>query len=127
MKRVGNILPKHKKSYGLPWDRLDAAFGVPAPHEAAFALDLFEEEIEHLLFQEARGKLPELRRFEQTFDFKGVLDVLSSLGPAIDRYFDTVLVNCDREAIKENRLNFLACLFGLFSRYADFSLIVEEG
>ncbi|MBI4721193.1 MAG: glycine--tRNA ligase subunit beta [Chitinivibrionia bacterium] len=129
VKRVGNILPKDRRLCGLPWDRLDAAFEgrESVPEGMAFSPDLFEAEVEHRLLREAKAKLPELRRFEQSLDFNGVLNVLSSLGPVIDGYFDTVLVNCDREAVRENRINFLAGLFALFSRYADFSLIVEEG
>jgi glycyl-tRNA synthetase beta chain len=130
VKRVGNILPPGKKLYGLPWVKIEAAFAGPGSLSdggGAFSPDLFEDEVEHRLFQEARDKLPILRGFDQAVDFNSVLNVLSSLGPTIDSYFDTVLVNCDREAVKENRINFLAALFALFSRYADFSLIVDEG
>ena len=59
-------------------------------------------------------------------DISSVLGVLSELGPTIDTYFDKVLVNCDDKKLRASRHEFLAAVFVLFSRYADFSFIVEE-
>lgn len=47
--------------------------------------------------------------------------ILSSLGPAIDRYFEQVLVNAQDEQLKALRYAFVKEIHGLFARYAEFS------
>lgn len=61
------------------------------------------------------------------------LRVLSRVRPAVDRFFDDVLVMCDPEgrdpkktALQRNRLALLQRLVGLFGRVADFSEIVPR-
>ena len=60
-------------------------------------------------------------------DFTSILDKLSGLADPIDRYFEDVLVNCDDPVVRKNRHGFLSAVFLVFSRYADFSYIVETG
>ena len=47
--------------------------------------------------------------------------------PAVDKFFDDVLVMVDDEKVRENRLTFLAHLLSEFSTIADFSEIVTKG
>jgi len=56
-----------------------------------------------------------------------VLGRLSTLADPIDDYFDRVLVNCEDQALRDNRMHFLSVVYAVFGRYADFSKIVEEG
>lgn len=65
--------------------------------------------------------------------FADGLRVLARVRPAVDRFFDDVLVMCDPEgrdpaktALQENRLALLQLLVGLFRRVADFSEIVPR-
>jgi len=91
----------------------------------AFSPDLFREEAERALHQQLARLVPEISDRERKEDFQGLLEVLSGLAPAVDSYFDAVMVMCDDEAIRNNRMNFLSCLFALFSRYAVFFHIAD--
>ncbi len=127
-KRVGNILGKDMKAYGVKWDALENAWvgGGSLPGGAVIDADRFEEDAETALFEEIRRVVPRMAKFDAADDISSVLAVLSELGPTIDAYFDKVLVNCDDKRLRESRHAFLAAVFILFSRYADFSFIVEE-
>ena len=57
-------------------------------------------------------------------DFKDVLNILLGGKKAIDRYFDEVMVMCDDEAQRANRLAMLAEIGELFLRFADFTKIL---
>lgn len=128
VKRVGNILPAEKKLFGVPLADVETAFDATASTglPLAFSRELFQDPVEDDLLNEIRAKIPILVNLEQDNEFSRILAALSELGPPIDRYFDTVLVNCDQAPVRNNRIQFLAALFALFSRYADFSLIVDE-
>jgi glycyl-tRNA synthetase beta chain len=52
---------------------------------------------------------------------------IASLRPAVDLFFDKVLVNAPDERIRHNRLTLLARLLTEFSAIADFSEIVTQG
>jgi glycyl-tRNA synthetase beta chain len=54
-------------------------------------------------------------------DYAGALDALASLKPAVDSFFDRVLVNDPDAALRANRLALLGHLRSLFLRVADFS------
>jgi glycyl-tRNA synthetase beta chain len=147
VKRVGNILAKDVKVYGADWsgiERIWAGGAAPSVQAGAggqagragmaapaglvhFDADRLEDEAERALYDEVRKLLPRLQQSEARSDLASVFARLSELGPAIDRYFDRVLVNCPDPALRANRHRFLAAVFALFSKSADFSLIVEEG
>ena len=55
------------------------------------------------------------------------LEVIAGLRPAVDRFFEDVLVMADNEAVRKNRLGLLAELLQEFSTIADFSEIGGEG
>ncbi|MBN2220109.1 MAG: glycine--tRNA ligase subunit beta, partial [Kosmotogaceae bacterium] len=59
-------------------------------------------------------------------DFDKCLELLTSLKPQIDRYFDDVFVMADQEDIRLNRLGFLKSLDLLFLKIGDLSLLLEE-
>jgi glycyl-tRNA synthetase beta chain len=127
VKRVGNILSENSKLFGIAMQEIELAFSSrrSSISDIPFSPDLFEDPVESELMGAARERIPLLTDSEKRDDFDAILSILAELGPPIDRYFDTVLVNCDQEAIRNNRVTFLAALFALFSRYADFSCIVE--
>ncbi|MBI1357748.1 MAG: glycine--tRNA ligase subunit beta [Acidobacteria bacterium] len=58
-------------------------------------------------------------------DYPGALERIASLRPALDRFFEDVLVMAKDDAIRENRLAFLAKLLRELSTIADFSEIVS--
>ncbi|MBM3618513.1 MAG: glycine--tRNA ligase subunit beta, partial [Alphaproteobacteria bacterium] len=56
-------------------------------------------------------------------DFAAAMQQISTLRPAIDAFFEKVIVNADDEKVRANRLALLAMLNGVFIKIADFSLI----
>jgi len=75
---------------------------------------LFKEEAEKRLYkkyQEAVSK--------DAKDFQEYLKNLFSLKPAIDNFFDNVMVNDKDEAIKQNRKNLIATIYKAFRSVAD--------
>ncbi len=128
VKRVGNILADDKRIYGADWDALKQSLllGKPLRDGIHFSPELFEQPEEGGLLREVGGRIPDLAALDGKGDFTGILRKLSEIGQSIDEYFDSVLVNCKDERIRTNRVHFLASIFALFSRFADFSYIVEE-
>ncbi len=97
-----------------------------APH-ANVDPRLCEEEAEKVLYdlcEKARSTVDQLIGAR---DYPGALSHLVTLKPTVDRFFDEVLVMCENEQIKVNRLGLLRSVAALFRRFADFSKIVTEG
>jgi glycyl-tRNA synthetase beta chain len=61
------------------------------------------------------------------FNYKKALNILLSLRPHIDGFFDNCMVMDKDEKKRGNRLAMLKDIRALFNRYADFSLIVLKG
>jgi glycyl-tRNA synthetase beta chain len=60
-------------------------------------------------------------------DYEGALLEIAKLRPAIDRFFDKVMVMVDDDNLRANRLALLQTVVKEFSTIADFSEIVTEG
>jgi glycyl-tRNA synthetase beta chain len=60
-------------------------------------------------------------------DYEGALLEIAKLRPAIDKFFDKVMVMVDDETLRANRLSLLQTVVKEFSTIADFSEIVTEG
>ncbi len=59
--------------------------------------------------------------------YREQLEVIASLRPQVDLFFDKILVNDPDPAIRQNRLALLHSLLTEFSTIADFSEIVTQG
>jgi glycyl-tRNA synthetase beta chain len=128
-KRVGNILAKDVKTLGTAWETLEKVWigGEALPGGSRVDPKLFDDDAEKLLDREIKSAIPTLVSAESRSDYAMVYRLLSALGPAIDRYFESVLVNCPDPTLRQNRHAFLCAVHALFSKYADFSRIVEPG
>jgi glycyl-tRNA synthetase beta chain len=131
VKRVGNIISQDNRLFGADWSTIQSAFGAATqetvpPESLRYSAGLFEEAAETQLLEAVRSAVPEIVKLDQQGNFNGVLAKLSSLADPIDFYFDKVLVNCENPETRENRHRFLAAVFSVFSKYADFSYIVEK-
>jgi glycyl-tRNA synthetase beta chain len=62
---------------------------------------------------------------KQAGEYVAALTTIASLRPAVDRFFDDVLVMAKDAAVKNNRLTFLAHVLTEFSTIADFAEIVS--
>ena len=60
-------------------------------------------------------------------DYEGALLAIAKLRPAIDKFFDKVMVMVDDDHLRANRLALLQTVVKEFSTIADFSEIVTEG
>lgn len=59
--------------------------------------------------------------------YESTLEVIAGMRPAVDLFFDKVLVNAPDENVRRNRLTLLSRLLTEFSAIADFSEIVTQG
>ncbi len=82
--------------------------GLPEPAEVALA-------------GAVAAAVPGLLALRDAGDYTGVFRALSSLGPAIDGFFESVRVNADQAELRELRHAFLREVYGLFAQFADFS------
>jgi len=112
-KRMKNILRQAEENKRYIADRLDSS---------ALAEDA-ERELAALIPATA-GAVEKLRA---THSYEQALLEIAKLRPAVDRFFDKVMVMVDDEKLRANRLALLATLVKEFSTIADFSEIVTEG
>jgi len=84
---------------------------------------LFIDDAEGLLWDAFTTVSGRCERLFEARDFGDVLALLLELKPAIDRYFDDVLVMCEDEKLRDNRLAMLSEIGKLFLRFADFTKI----
>jgi len=108
-KRVANIQEKAQGAGARPVD--------PGLLQESAEKDLLSE-LERVE-REAQG-LRELRNYTAT------LQAVASLKPAVDRFFDDVLVMAEDPALRENRLALMRRVGALFADVADFRKIQAE-
>jgi len=83
----------------------------------------FEEVCEKELFTELQRVQQDVTRLMASGDYPEVLRSIATLRPAVDAFFDGVMVMAKDEAVKTNRLALLTQVAGLFAGLADFSRI----
>jgi len=80
--------------------------------------------------KELAGQIPQASRAVQTLrshkNYETALLEISKLRPALDTFFDKVMVMADDEQVRANRLALLQTLVKEFTTIADFSEIVTE-
>ncbi len=108
-KRVANIREK-------------AGEGASAVVDPALLQDGAERALHDELVR-VDGEVAELRRAR---DYAGVLRAVASLKPAVDRFFDEVLVMAEDPAVRSNRLGLMKRVSDLFGDVADFRKIQAE-
>jgi glycyl-tRNA synthetase beta chain len=110
-KRIHNILEKA---------------GGDGSRAKAAAPELFKEVAEKNLYHAAETARAEVTEHKRAGRYREALEAIAELRPAVDRFFDEVLVMAEDEATRKNRLGLLAMLRKEFSTIADFSLMVPE-
>jgi glycyl-tRNA synthetase beta chain len=88
--------------------------------------ELFREDAERELHEAAQRIAEKSRTLKRDAKYREALEVIASLRPAVDNFFDHVLVMAEEEEIRKNRLALLTSLLKEFSTIADFSEIVPE-
>lgn len=117
-KRTVNILRKAVDDDPALPSRLAGA----APDEARF-----EASAERELWAALESATPVVGRALGARDFAAVGRALIALKPAIDGFFDDVMVNVDDDAVRFNRLVLLDAVRALFESFADISRIQVDG
>jgi glycyl-tRNA synthetase beta chain len=87
--------------------------------------ELFSEDAEKELCSLFFKTKEEVERVLSKRDYKRALKMLSELRPAIDRFFDEVMVCVDDQAIMKNRLALLSLISDLLTRIADTSSLTD--
>jgi glycyl-tRNA synthetase beta chain len=103
-KRIVNILRK---------SGVDAAAGVDIERLAHGA--------ERDLWRSFEALAPEVDRHCAGGDYTGALKALAAAKPAVDRFFDDVMVMVDDAEVRANRLALLTCVAATMNRVADIS------
>jgi glycyl-tRNA synthetase beta chain len=109
-KRAANIIRKQAGEAGVRLTGEFDAARLEAPEEKALAAKLAETE----------GRF---RQLWELGDFPGLLGLLRELRPAVDAFFDKVMVMCEDPVLKANRLNLLTSLVDRLGRLADFGAL----
>jgi glycyl-tRNA synthetase beta chain len=91
--------------------------------QMGFSVDAFEDAAEGALYHAVKSAVPSLQTALAVDDAGSAYEVLAGLGPPIDAYFETVLVNAPQAELRANRLSFLEDIHYLFAFWADLSVI----
>jgi len=119
-KRINNIL---RQAYATGIAKAGGADFDTQPVDES----LFTDAAEKALAQAARPTATAVAALREQKNYEEALRQIASLRPAIDTFFDQVMVMVDDEKVRANRLAQLAFLENEFSTLADFSEIVTEG
>ncbi|HKO04670.1 MAG TPA: glycine--tRNA ligase subunit beta [Candidatus Acidoferrales bacterium] len=111
-KRIRNILEKSAAKERIS-DHIDPA--------------RFSSDEERALHTAAESAARDAAQLKQARKYEQALERIAALRPAVDRFFDKVLVMAEDPAVRANRLALLRNLLREFSTIADFSEIVTEG
>jgi glycyl-tRNA synthetase beta chain len=111
-KRIRNILEK--------------SAGKGDKGQGAVKQELLEEAAELQLYTVAQRIGEEATRLKKEKKYRKALEKISELRPAIDLFFDKVLVMVEDENVRRNRIALLAMLLKEFSNIADFSELGSE-
>ncbi len=86
---------------------------------------LLDQGAEKALFDEFEKLSPSVAELKDEGRYEEALARIASLRPVVDKFFDDVMVMAEDEAVRDNRLTFLARLRAEFSTIADFNEIVS--
>jgi glycyl-tRNA synthetase beta chain len=114
-KRIKNIL-RQASEKGLEEEGLG---------ESVLTADLVET-AEQQLHSEAVKLAPEVEALRASHRYPEALERIAALRPAVDAFFDKVMVMTPEANLRRNRLSLIASVLGNFSRIADFSEIVSN-
>jgi glycyl-tRNA synthetase beta chain len=109
-KRIKNILTQASAKGDVPAREIEQSLLMEGAEQTLYAL--------------ARELSPQVEALRQQRNYAVALDRVATLRPAVDAYFDTVMVMAPDAALRANRLGLLTELLADFSRIADFSEMV---
>ncbi len=108
-KRIKNILVK-----------AGASLTDPSPVTPS----LFQQEEERTLYLTVEKIRPRILKLARSRKYSRVFDLMASLRPQVDQFFDKVLVMAEDQTLQRNRLGIIGSLLQIFLAVADISEIV---
>ncbi|NGZ95644.1 MAG: glycine--tRNA ligase subunit beta [Nitrospira sp. WS110] len=87
----------------------------------------FQHAAESALHKAVTDERNQVQASVKAGEYGRALDALVRLKPAVDDFFESVMVNADDQAVRSNRLSLLKEVDELFMSFADFSQIVVQG
>lgn len=109
-KRIDNIIQKQGKDSGVEL-------------QEEYKSDLFQDEYETRLARKIEEVLTDWEQQWEQGEFDALFDRLHDLRPVVDDFFDNVMVMCDNQQLRQNRLNMLNILAKKLGSLADFSAL----
>ncbi len=107
-KRVSNIVRKQGGEQAL---------------NGKYQSELLQEDAEKTLAKALDDALPRFDKLWAEDNFQDIPNLLLDIRPAVDGFFDGVMVMCDDEKLRTNRLNMLKALMDRMGNFADFSAL----
>ena len=98
--------------------------GAEKSHAHRFDKSAVQDEAEKSLAEHLEKTAPVVAELSKKHEYAAALVEIAKLRPALDKFFDKVMVMVDDEKLRANRLALLQQLLNDFSTIADFSEIV---
>ncbi len=109
-KRVSNMMSKARKSDGTTYS-------------ASYGKRFLIESEEIALSNCAITACKNIKQAIKNTHFNVALDELASFAPFINKFMDSIKINCDSDKLRRNRLSLLENVVSIFHLVADFNLI----
>lgn len=109
-KRAANIIRKQGQEAGVVLD-------------GNYRADLLAEDAEKALAARLEEVFPRFDALWKDDNYEELFGLLGALRPAVDAFFEGVMVMCDDAALRTNRLNLLMALVERLGRLADFDAL----
>jgi glycyl-tRNA synthetase beta chain len=103
--------------------RIRNIIGESAAEEASVSESLLQEAAEKALCREIEAREPAIRTDLERREYYQALKTLAQVRPALDHFFDKVLVMSEDASLRRNRLLLLRRLAALYRKVGDLSLI----
>ncbi|MGI9101694.1 MAG: glycine--tRNA ligase subunit beta [Terriglobales bacterium] len=120
-KRIKNILRQANTAAPAEGGR-----ATPDRSSPVFDPNKVKDDAERALAEVTAKTAPRVRELSQKREYEAALAEIATIRPAVDTFFDKVMVMVEDENVRSNRLALLQGLLNEFSTIADFSEIVTE-
>jgi glycyl-tRNA synthetase beta chain len=84
---------------------------------------LFTDEAERALYKAFHGARSKVDEASKRDDYAAALTEITALRPAVDTFFEKVMVMAEDPRVRDNRVRLLREIGGMFGRISDFSQI----
>jgi glycyl-tRNA synthetase beta chain len=128
MKRITNIIPRPLREGFTYESGMKALEALSAGRfsELGFSPELFAVDAEKRLADQVARASRDLLEAKRSGEVQRALGILRGIVPYVNKFFEDVLVNCEDEKMRNNRIAVLASSYRAFRLFCDFSEIAGE-